>query len=375
MSPHRLLPIALILMFGCGSAPAARADAPAKGEQGKGADGAVEAAVKGADAEPRVLDWSERLFQVKTEQALEPVASLGWGLDGALRLGFADAKLGVVDFTARKSELKRLEDEPSRVIFASPAGELVLLDARPPRLLRVADGREVLRMNHIPGAALAAAWHPSGQAFFVTEPTGKLHIWKVSEEQLRRLPDETIQMFLNRQLPDYTGHLPEMAGPLVVRPDGLVLFGDIEGHLLRWNPQQPTDVELVIKLEGTATTLATQGERLCATSTTGQLRVADLKKNAFMPWSMKATGQYVAAHHDGELMIVARQGELVALRGEDGREVWRAKVAQATSCGLAVSRDGQSVAACFDDKVLRVRVSDGELLSLVGRYQDELRWL
>jgi hypothetical protein len=369
MSP-RLTLFLLALLIGCG-APETRADTP-PADAAKPST-APPAAAAQAPAKPVEHDLSAQVAE-RADQELAPLVSMSWGAGDTLRIGYADAQLAQLDVAGKQGTLKRLEAEPSRVVYVSPDAKLALLDARPPRLVRVDDVREVLRMNHVPTQIEGAGWHPGGSAFFASEPTGKLHLWKVTEEQLRKLPDETIQMFLNRQLPDYTGHLPEMAGPFVVRPDGLIVFGDSEGHLLRWSPQKPTDVELIIKLDAPAASMTSQRGLIAATSRSGQLRVADMGKNAFVPWSMKASGQHVAAHEDGEVLFVARGGELRALRAADGALVWSAKLAAAPSCGLSLSRDGKTLAACFGERVLFLKAADGAYISMVGRHKDELRW-
>lgn len=370
--PHRATLLLILLLTACGGAETKADPNPAASKGGEAAS------VKAEDKGPVVpveQDLGERFYQVKSEGTLVPMASMSWGADGALRIGYTDAWMASVDVAGRKGKLTQLEKEPAPVIYVSPEAKLALVDAAPPRLIRVDDGREVLRMNHVPTHIESAGWHPSGAAFFATEPTGKLHIWKVDEEQLRRLPDETIQMFLNRQLPDYTGHLPEMAGPFVVRPDGKIIFGDSEGHLLRWDSQHPTDVELVIKLDAPTRSMASQGGLLAATSRSGQLRVASLEQNAFVPWSMKATGSFVTAHQDGEALIVSKDGEVRAVRAASGELIWSAKIGSVPACGLSMSRDGKTLAACFGDRVLLLKASDGAFVAEFGRYEGELRWL
>jgi hypothetical protein len=54
---------------------------------------------------------------------------------------------------------------------------------------------------------------------------------------------------------------------------------------------------------------------------------------------------------------------------------WRVTFGELPVTSLALSPDGTYLAAVVGDRVLILKASDGSPVSLVGRHQDELRWL
>ena len=299
------------------------------------------------------------------------VTEFSWTLDGSVRLGFDNGTIAVVAEDGQHAGVQPVGEAKAPIIAVSPAGRLAMVASDPGKLVRVADGEVVLRMNDV-GTIDSARFTRDGKVFFVAEPSGKLHIWRKSDK-LHTLPDERVQKFMDRQLPDFTAHFPSIRGSFAVTEQKNVVVGDADGNLLWWDPNTPNQVQMLVRMDAPVASLTVLGQKVAVTSQKGSLRLVDRPSQSFEPWSMKASAKHVAAAPEwSDKFAELTDGQLGLRKVSDGSYQWKQAVPEGSPCGLAVSADGQRIAACVDS-VVAIYDEAGNLVTTTQNVGGQLR--
>lgn len=235
----------------------------------------------------------------------------------------------------------------------SPDGALAIVDGTPPVIVRIEDGREVLRFVKVDSVA-TAGFFPDGSGLFVGEPNGELHVWNESVETLTSVPTENLEAFIARQSPSFSANFSSLAGDATVTDSNELLLGTQSGKLYWWDPQNPTRVKTLVKLPSSIRDTAVAGGTVFATTRDGDFRAATTASGEFLEWSRGVPASFVAAAAGAPTQIlVADSLSVRMLATEDGSELWRRALPDdANVCGLELSADAQTGAVCIDGGVV-----------------------
>jgi hypothetical protein len=297
------------------------------------------------------------------------VTSMRFSDTGVLWVGFEDATVARLE--GGKSSSLQVHEEPQPVAAVSPKGRVALLRSQPGQLVRIDDQKTVLRMNDVK-AIESATFSRDGKVFFVAETSGKLHIWR-GGDQLYALPDETVQKFMDRQLPDFTAHFDSITGPMAVTKPRRVAVGNSKGEILWWDPRTPNKVEWIARLDSPVRSIGIVGDHIVATSEKGKLGVASRPEQMVVRWSREAEAQWVASAPtwDDRFVEIA-DGKLGVREVAEGDYKWRVALPAGDVCGLEIAADANQIAICFDDVIALVDLDTQKVLGTLYRSGDTL---
>ncbi|MGM0555852.1 MAG: PQQ-binding-like beta-propeller repeat protein [Myxococcota bacterium] len=244
----------------------------------------------------------------------------------------------------------------------SPNGALAIIDGTPPVIIRIDDGKEVLRFVKVESVE-TAGFFPDGSGLFVGEPGGKLHVWNESVDTLTSVPTENLEAFIARQSPSFSANFSSLSGDATVTDANELLLGTKSGKLYWWNPEDPTQVKPVVKLPGAIRDTAYAGGKVFATTDAGAFRAAETSNGVFLQWSNDMNADYVAAAARAPAQVlVADDSSVRMLDANEGTQVWHRTLPNDSNvCGLAISADGQTGAVCLNGSVV-VFDADGDVL-------------
>lgn len=287
-------------------------------------------------------------------------STLSFGPRGQLYFGYVDGFVGVVD--GQSTTLHQVSKLPAKVISVSPSGDMAMLDSQPPTLVRVKDQKQILRMNHIQRVE-DGRFSPNAEGFFVSVPSGQLHIWKRGAE-LVKLPDEKVQRFVNRQLADVSARIwQSLAGPLALNVGPVVAIAGKDGQVSYWNPKKPKELLPLFTLKAAAQTLQLTNTHVVSVDQKGQLYVAHIAQQRLEPWSLKQKGVVASAvptmRHD--VAAVLTPDHLLIKRLKDGETLHKVAVPKGAFCGMAMSHDASEVAVCLDGVIGAMTLSSKQL--------------
>lgn len=302
------------------------------------------------------------------------VESLGWGEDGSLRLGFADGKWANVDLGSHEASVSQVTNEHAEIVAVSPGARLALVATEPPVVVRLRDNQTVLRLSTVANF-VAGGFLSGGEGLFAVEPDGKLHVWRQGETDLDQAATKDLKKFMARQSPDFTANLSSLSDEVLVTATDAMILATDSGKVLHWRPSKPTESNAVVKLPARARSFGFDGRHIAATAEDGSLRVISLFENSFLPWSMKATGEMVAASPQLQDKFIVADAGTLALRGfTDGATDWQVDLPPGELCGLEFSPDGRTLAVCVDSGVLLLDASTGSPRAALRRTGDAIEW-
>jgi hypothetical protein len=303
-----------------------------------------------------------------------PIKSLGWGEDGSLRLGFADGKWARVELASRETSLAPAISAEASVLALSPHAKLAFVASDPPVVVRLRDHQAVMRLTNV-DALETAGFFTSGKGLFVVEPSGKLHVWGQSEQKLDEVSLKDLKRFMARQSPDFTANLSSLRGQVLVTDANNLIMGTDTGKVLRWKPDNPGEVDVIVKLPTAARSFGFDGRFVAATAADGSLRAISLFERTFLPWSKDATGELAAASAKRQdKFAVADQGTLGMRAFKDGAYDWQAELPTGDLCGLTFSPDADTLVVCVDSGVVLVEPETGKSVAAFRRSGDVIEW-
>jgi hypothetical protein len=306
------------------------------------------------------------------------IASMAWGADGSLRLGYSDGKWARVDPRTTEAAVDAVISEHHPVVSISPGAKLAFVDSTPPTIIRLRDHQVVLRLNAVEKMRVGG-FFADGDGLFVGDKNGTLHVWKKSEDMLDRASTRDLKRLITRQAPDFSAGLSPLSGEVLITPADSLVMATNTGKVLMWKPHVPERVDAVVKLPAAGRSFGLSKRYLAATTVDGALRVVSLYNSVFVPWSMKARGDLVAASTelDGSFVYAGEvDGQSVlGLRAfEDGSFQWKAELPPGEVCGLALSSDASQLAVCVDSGVVLVETSTGKPTGAFRLVGDAIEW-
>lgn len=287
--------------------------------------------------------------------------------DDEFRIAHSDGTLStwqIVDEAASATTSPVRDD--STVLAWSPAGVLAVASGNPPVVIRLDDNREVLRFIEVDEIETAGFFR-DGSGLFIGEANGKLHVWNESEQTLESVPTQDIESFMARQSPSFTANFNSLSGRATATGSNKLLLGTQSGKLYLWDPDDPTNVQTLVKLGGPIRDTAYSGGRVYATTHDGEFRAADASNRVFLDWTTGARGDYVAAAASAPGRVMVADGDSVRmLEIDEGQTVWSRSIdGDASICGLALSDDGEVGAACIDGAIIIFDTRDGTTIGQI----------
>lgn len=288
-----------------------------------------------------------------------------------LAVGFSDGNISIAD--PKSGELRNAKvAEVFAVDAIAPHGDLALLAKTPPVIVNF-EGDLILQMNTVPSYE-SATFSPDGLPLYVADKKGKVRIWGQTHSFEEDQHKERLEVYLNRQAPDFHVEFAPLRGPIHVMDDGRLVVVDQEGIVSLWDPTRPSSSKRIMKLEGTGRSLASAEGHIYATSTTGALKVGKAD-GGYLPWSKDARGDFVAASSlIPGAFFVQESGRLAKRETASGETGWEVAVPDGHPCGLEVSGDGSMLAACIGNFVVLFDADDGAARSYLYREADEVQW-
>ena len=306
--------------------------------------------------------------QTETSEAPYAAPSLD-GAPAAVRLSFSSGRLLVTHsdgsfaaWTADDGVTETASLRGTQVPVAwSPGGSLAMLDSDPPVIVRLSDGKEVLRFVNVEQIE-TADFFPDGSGLFVAEPGGALHVWNESEETLTSVPTDNLESFMERQSPSFSANFSSLSGEATVTSSNELLLGTKSGKLYWWDPDNPKEVNTLVKLPAAIRDTAYAGGKVYATTTGGDFRGADKSSGVFLEWSNGMKADRVAASSGQPTrLLLADNSTLRMVDARDGSAIWTRTLEGTEVCGLALSDDGQTGAVCIDGGVVVFAASDASI--------------
>lgn len=291
------------------------------------------------------------------------------GVPAAVRVDFSSDRLLVthsdgsfVDWTADEGVTKTASLRSQQVPLAwSPGGSLAMLESDPPVIVRLSDGKEVLRFVEV-GQIETADFFPDGSGLFVAEPDGALHVWNESEETLTSVPIDNLESFMERQSPSFSANFSSLSGEATVTSSNELLLGTRGGKLYWWDPNNPKEVETLVKLPGAIRDTAYAAGKVYATTVDGDFRGATKSSGVFLEWSNGVGADWVAASSGQPTrLLLADDSTVRMVDARDGSTIWTRQVDGDKVCGLALSGDGETGAVCIDGGVVVFAASDATI--------------
>ncbi len=302
------------------------------------------------------------------------IRSLSWGDDGTLFVGFADGKYAKISPDTREAALESAVGAGSSVVAVSPGAKLALAATDPPVVTRLRDRQTVLRLSSV-SKFETGGFLFGGEGLFIVEPDGKLHVWRQAETDLDQVATRDLKQFMARQSPDFTANLSPLSDDVLVTSKNALIMATETGKVLHWRPNKPEEIEAVVQLPAAARSFGFDGRHIAATAADGSFRAISLFENSFLPWSMEATGDIVAASPElADKFVVADQGTLSLRNFADGATKWEAKLPEGELCGLTFSPDATQLAVCVDSGVVLVEPSSGQANAALRRNGDAIEW-
>jgi outer membrane protein assembly factor BamB len=246
----------------------------------------------------------------------------------------------------------------------SPGGSLAMLDGSPPVIVRLSDGKEVLRFVEVE-AIETAGFFPDGSGLYVGEASGALHVWNESEKTLTSVPTDNLEAFMARQSPSFSANFSSLSGEATITADKKLLLGTSSGKLYWWDSDNPGEVKTLVKLPGAVRDTAYAGGKVYATTDAGDFRGADRSSGVFLEWSGDVRADLVAAASQRPThLLIADDTTIRLVDARDGTEFWSKSLGDgSTLCGLAFSDDGTTGAVCIDGGVVTFDADSGDALA------------
>ena len=370
---YRTIPVALVFglaLWGCASGPEQPTETPAQPVAGEAPEGEEPSGEASEDVQKEEETASSLLFELDDGLSAEAVSYFRFGNGGEIFIGYEDSHVGRVDGDQNPS-LVQVYEAPYRVLTVNEEGTMAMLQSEPSLLVRMEDQEEILRMNEL-GDVYDAAFSVDGSVFVAAVGEGRVHIWHRGEELLR-LPDETIQKFLDRQMPDFTAQLSASGTPLWMTADRELMRGDRQGRLAYWNPRNPSQIRHLANFD-TPPTQIRVGENFGVASTDeGKIGVFRFPQGGFYRWSMGMDGDQVFAHPSlGSSLIIHHQDRLMRVALEDGNVQWEVQLPSGEHCGLEGDEMGEQLLVCIEGQIAVVSTENGTLRGLLYRSGDQL---
>src|SRR5690554_5783700 len=237
----------------------------------------------------------------------------------------ADGELVAVDAETGKRKWKRQLDDR---IFAGVGGDLerLYLVTREADLVALSreDGQELWR-SALPTEALAAP--QSNGALVVTQTTdGRVLAFDATKGEKRWQYDGVVPVLSLR-----AAAAPLVGGDVVIASfaNGKMLALSADSGQPLWQyevgqPQGRTELERLVDIAGQPLVLETA---VLVVGYQGKLALVDIRTGHEI-WSRKASSLYAPMVGDGDIYLASANGDVVALRGSDRKELW-------TQSGLA----------------------------------------
>ncbi len=286
-----------------------------------------------------------------------------------LELSFHDGVAANVNpATAGETALKALGAAKGWPLTRSPDGSLSVLIARDGAARLVRTGGEDVLAFPASAAIQGAAFSPDGGALFLSDPQGKLRVWKDVAGLTEEVEGEVkLQDYMARLNGDFRAVFGPMRGGIWSGDGPSVVYSEPDGQLIHWDVRKPSEASYVVKVDGPPRSAALVGDTLLVTSSTGQLRASSISRSDMLRWSMKATGDLVAAGADPEVFAALEGGTLRVASMKTGEALWTKELGSGEPCGLALDTDTGRVAACVGGAITVASSKTGDALAHAKR--------
>ncbi len=355
-----------MLFVSCGGAKSNTADDGAANVEQADGTSSSSATKSGGGAKAR----AGKPFQF---DKVEPRAVTALQFVGArLGIGFSDGAMALVDTSS--GEVSHWKVAKAHAVAAvSPAGDFALLASSPPVIVNV-KGELILQMNTVPSFE-SAVFGNDGISLFVADKKGKVRIWGQAHSFEEDQHKEKLENYLNRQAPDFHVEFPPIRGPIHITEGNKLIVVDQEGSVRIWDPTRPSAVKRIMKVGGGARSIASADGHIFVTSVTGALKVGVEDGSGYLPWSKDARGGFVAASSmTAGTFFSLDAGTLESRNIQSGEVVWAAVVPPGRACGLTLSRDGNTLAACIGDFVATFDATSGAPMAYGYRAAGDFQW-
>ena len=221
----------------------------------------------------------------------------------------------------------------------------------------------------------SAAFGSDGVTLYVADKAGKVRIWGQPHSFEEDQHKEKLENYLNRQAPDFHVEFPPVRGPIHITDRNKLVVVDGEGAVRIWDPTRPSASKRIMAVGGGARSIASADGHVFVTSMTGALKVGLDDGSGFLPWSKDARGAFVAASPmTAGTFFTLDNGSLASRNTQSGGVVWTTTVPDGHPCGLAVSPDGNTLAACIGNFVATFDATSGAALAHGYRAAGDFAW-
>lgn len=301
----------------------------------------------------------------------EVISMIYFSPNQKLYLGSQSGHLVEVDVDAQRSKVNRVAQK-NGIVATSPDGNFVVINADSPAVMGV-DGSLVLQMGMVKQFE-AAVFSGDAKTLYVGERTGKLRIWGQSHSFEKQGKGERLENYLNRQAPDFLVTFASIEGPIASSGRGMLFVADSEGIISAWDPSKPGEIHRLMKVKGTVKSMQATAQHVVTTSKSGFLKVGRVDPPSYFPWSKDVRAEFAAISEftgDDFVFLDAQGVKMKSI--EEGKEKWALDLPEGPRCGLDVSDDGRTIAACIGNMVYLISGS-GNLLSQIY-IKKELVWI
>lgn len=317
------------------------------------------------------LDGWEDLDRLVSQipEDLPALQWLRWTSEDSLHVAFEGDQLLVFDFQFSRT-LKR-HYFSAKVLGASHDASMIFVDQNeqsPALLLRADDGEELLRLNEF-APIEEVVFRGDDQNLFAIDQEGRVHIWRQARDLLT-LPDEPIQTFLARQLPDFTVHLDGADQSVLWEEPLALLQARRDGILSFWSPNEPEEVNFLARATGSLRSLQ-RGQHLGAAITVERdLLVFRVPSGGLYQWAAPLQADRLALSEESNLGFLLREQSLYYKDFETGEVLDEWELKGKNQCGIALSADSQKIALCIDQRLFVIQLESSELLGWFDAHQE-----
>lgn len=291
-------------------------------------------------------------------------------LAGKLAIGFSDGAIAFVDGSGQVSHSKVAKVHA--VAAVAPNGELALLSAKPPVVVNT-KGDLILQMNTVPSFE-SAAFGNDGVTLYVADKAGKVRIWGQAHSFEEDQHKEKLENYLNRQAPDFHVEFGSISGPIHMTESNKLVVVEKEGKVQLWDPTRPSGSKRLMLVGGGARSIASADGYVFVTSMTGALKVGK-EEGGYLPWSKDARAGFVATNNMAAgSFFTLDTGKLESRNTQSGEVNWSASLPDGFACGLALSPDGNTLAACIGNFVATFDTKTGAPIAHGYRAEADFTW-
>lgn len=333
-----------------------------KGERARGWDASVAVGAASGLAKPAAA-------REPTGADLQLMRWVKQGEASRLELSFHDGVAADINpAAAAQVPLKALGEAKGWPLTRSPDGALSVLVGSDGSARLVRTGGEDVIVFPASAAIQGAAFSPDGGALFLSDPQGKLRVWKDVAGLTAEVEGEVkLQDYVARLNGDFRAVFGPMRGGIWSGEGPSVVYSEPDGQLIHWDVRKPSEASYVVKVDGPPRSAALAGDTLLVTSSTGQLRASSISRSDMLRWSVKATGDLVAAGSDPEVFAALEGGTLRLASMKTGEALWTKELGEGEPCGLALDTGSGRVAACVGGQVTIASTTNGDALAHAKR--------